>query len=61
MQVVNSIAFSDKTSYLYNDNIYNRRITLTEAKRIMNNVEECKWNAATEMIFLVSNQIGLRI
>ena len=61
LQVINGIAFSDKTNYLYNDNIYNRKITITEAKRIVANVDECRWNSATEMMFLVSNQIGLRI
>lgn len=61
MEVINTIAFSDKTNYLYQGNIYNRRITITEAKKIINNVQECIWNMFTKKIFLVSNQLGIKI
>ena len=36
-EVINSIAFSDKNTYLYNGNIYNRKITSQEAKNILAN------------------------
>ena len=59
--VINSIAFSDKNTYLYNNNIYNRKITSTEGKIILSNIKECKWNEKTEKMILVANQLKLRI
>ena len=59
--VINSIAFTDKDSYLYEGNIYNRKITSAEAKTILDNIEECTWNDSTSKMLLVSNQLKLRI
>ena len=59
--VINSIAFSDKNTYLHNNNIYNRKITSAEGKNILNNIKECKWNEKTEKMLLFANQLKLRI
>ena len=59
--VINSISFSDKNTYLHNNNIYNRKITSAEGKNILNNIKDCKWNEKTEKMLLVANQLKLRI
>ena len=59
--VINNIAFSDKNTYLYNGNIYNRKITSTDAKIILNNLDDCKWNTKTSLMLSVANQLKLRI
>ena len=37
--VINSIAFTDKSTYSYDGNIYSRKITSTEAKNILDNIK----------------------
>ena len=59
--VINNIAFSDKSTYLYNGNIYKRKITSTDAKNILSNIDECKWNQKTSLMLLVASQLKLRI
>ena len=59
--VINSIAFTDKDSYLYEGNIYNRKITSQEAKNLLANIGECKWNDSTSKMLLVANQLKIRI
>ena len=59
--VINNIAFSDKSTYSSNGNIYNRKITSGDAKIILNNIEECTWNDKTSLMLLVANQLKLRI
>ena len=59
--VINSIAFSDKNTYLYNNNIYNRKITSMDGKTILSNIKECIWTEKTEKMLLVANQLKLRI
>ena len=61
MEVINSIAHSDKSSYLYEGDIYSRRITSTDAKNILSNIDECKWNQKTSLMLLVASQLKLRI
>jgi len=60
-EVINNIAFSDKSTYSCDGNIYNRKITSAEAKTILDNIEECTWNDSTSKMLLVSNQLKLRI
>ena len=60
-EVINSIAFSDKNTYLYNGNIYNRKITSQEAKNILANIGDCTWTDNTAKMLLVANQLKLRI
>ena len=61
MEIVHSIANSDKSSYLYEGNIYTRKITSVDAKKILDNVLQCKWTDSTAKIFLIASQMGLRI
>ena len=60
-EVINSIAFSDKNTYLYNGNIYNRKITSQEAKNILANIGDCTWTDNTAKMLLVANQLKIRI
>ena len=60
-EVINSIAFSDKNTYLYKNNIYNRKITSEDGKTILNNIKECNWTVKTEKMILVANQLKLKI
>ena len=59
--VINSIAFTDKSTYSYDGDIYRRKITSTEAKNILDNINKCKWNEKTEKMLLVTNQLKLKI
>ena len=59
--IINNIAFSDKSTYSCDGNIYNRKITSADAKIIINNIEDCNWNDKTSLMLLVANQLKLRI
>ena len=59
--VINSIAFTDKSTYSYAGNIYNRKITSTEAKNILDNINKCKWTAVTSKLLIVASQLKLKI
>ena len=41
-EVINNIAFTDKSTYSSDGDIYNRKITSSEAKSILDNIEACK-------------------
>ena len=60
-EVINNIAFSDKGTYSSDGDIYNRKITSTDAKIILTNIEECTWNDKTSLMLLVANQLKIRI
>ena len=59
--IINNIAFSDKLTYSSDGDIYKRKITSSDAKIILNNIKECKWNEKTEKMLLIANQLKLRI
>ena len=61
IDVINRIAFTDKSTYSYNNNIYNKKITSEDARKIVRNVSECKWNHQTEKLKIIARQIGLRV
>ena len=61
MEVVRSIANSDKSSYLHEGNIYNRKLTSTDAKKILLDVMECRWSSTMWRVQLIASQLGLRI
>ena len=61
MDVVREISKSDKSSYLHDGNIYTRRISSTDAKKILLDVSECRWNHNTSEIHIVANQLSLKI
>jgi len=60
-EVINNIAFSDKSTYSVEGNIYKRKVTSTEAKNILTNIETCKWSGTTAKMLLVANQLKLQI
>ena len=59
--VIERLSITDNTTYTYDDIIYNRKITSTEAKSIINNLEIGKWTKINEKMLLVGNQLGLRV
>jgi len=50
-----------KSTYSYEGDIYNRKISSTEARNVINNLEGGVWNATTGLIKSVANQLKLRI
>ena len=61
IEVLNSMGYTDKSTYSYNNNIYNKKITSEDARKIVRNVSECKWNHQTEKLKIIARQIGLRV
>ena len=60
-EVLNNMAFTDKSTFAIDGNIYPRKITSNEAKNILECITDCRWNINCEKIFLVSNQLGILI
>ena len=46
LEIIRNISSSDKNSYLYDGNIYNRKITSADAKKIILDVSECRWSTS---------------
>ena len=61
MDVINRIAFTDKSTYSYNNDIYKKKITSEDAKKILNNVLTCKWTRTTAKLQIVASQLLLKI
>ena len=61
IDVINRIAFTDKSTYSYNNNIYNKKITSEDAKKILGNVLNCKWTSTTAKLKIIAHQLGLII
>ena len=61
MEVVHSIASSDKSSYLYEGDIYSRKITSNDAKRIIDNINQYRWTENTKKMFMIASQLGVII
>ena len=61
LEVLNSISFTDKSTYSYNNNIYNKKITSEDARKILGNVLNCKWTRTTAKLKIVGHQLGLII
>ena len=61
IDVINRIAFTDKSTYSYNNNIYNKKITSEDAKKILGNVLNCKWTNTTAKLKIIGHQLGLII
>tara|TARA_B100001109_G_C18703842_1_gene399287 strand:+ start:485 stop:778 length:294 start_codon:yes stop_codon:yes gene_type:complete len=61
MEIMHRIAFSDKSTYSNDGNIYSRKITSSLAKQAVNNVNDAKWNDKTSSVLIIANQIGLKI
>ena len=61
IEVVKNIASSDKSSYLYNGDIYSRKITSDDAKRIIDSINQCRWSENTRKMFMIASQLGVII
>ena len=61
IDVINRIAFTDKSTYSYNNDIYKKKITSEDAKKILGNVLNCKWTSTTAKLKIVGHQLGLII
>ena len=61
IDVINRIAFTDKSTYSYNNNIYKMKITSDDARKILGNVLNCKWTRTTAKLKIVGYQLGLII
>ena len=61
MDVINRIAFTDKSTYSYNNDIYKKKITSEDAKKILGNVLNCKWTSTTAKLKIVGHQLGFII
>ena len=51
VEVLSRISNTDKSSYLYEGDIYSRKITSNDARIILDNVNDCKWTESTKKIF----------
>ena len=60
-EVLSRISYTDKSTYSYENDIYKRKITTTEGKNILENIDVCKWNNTTSKILLLASQLKLRI
>jgi len=60
-EIINRLSLSDKTSYLYESNIYNRKVTSTDAKKIIKDINDCIWNNSTKKMLLIASQLKVRI
>jgi len=63
IDILNNISnsASDSNQYLYGNELYNKKITQSEALTILDNIYNGKWNATTAKCILVANQVGLNI
>lgn len=52
---------SDSNQYLYANELYNKKISQSDALTILGNIYNGKWNATTAKCMLVANQVGLNI
>jgi len=59
--ILERLAKSDNSNYLYDNIIYNRKVTSTEAKSILTNLEVCKWTVINNKMLLVASQVGLKL
>tara|TARA_Y200000002_G_C22154472_1_gene444322 strand:+ start:115 stop:435 length:321 start_codon:yes stop_codon:yes gene_type:complete len=63
MEVIDKIAnsASDSKQYLHSNEMHEKKITQSEALRILDNIYNGEWNATTEKCLLVANQIGMNL
>ena len=61
IEVLNSMGYTDKSTYSYNNNIYSKKITSEDAKKILGNTLNCKWTSTTAKLKIVGHQLGLII
>ena len=61
MDVLHRIAFTDKSTYSYNNNIYKKKITSEDARKVVLNVSNCKWTPTTAKLKLIASQLELKM
>ena len=61
VSIIERLSNTDSTTFSYSDYIYNRKITSTEARNIITNINSCKWAPVNEKMLLVASQLSLRI
>jgi len=61
MTILSSMAYTDKSTYSYDNTIYNKKITSEDAKKIIHNVGECKWTPTTAKMKLIAAQLCITI
>ena len=61
IDVINRIAFTDKSTYSYNNNIYKKKITSEDARKVVLNVSNCKWTPTTAKLKLIASQLELKM
>tara|TARA_R100001377_G_scaffold73099_1_gene49001 strand:- start:28 stop:321 length:294 start_codon:yes stop_codon:yes gene_type:complete len=61
LEIVRRISHTDNTSYLHEGNIYSRKVTSTDATKILLDVLECRWNRTTAQMKLIASQLGVII
>ena len=61
MEIIHTIANSDKSSYLYDGDIYSRKITSTDARKIIDNINQCRWTESTKKMFTIASQLQVII
>ena len=60
-ELLSRISYTDKDSYSYESDIYKRKVSTTEGRNILENIQLCKWNKTTAKMLLIANQLKLRI
>ena len=61
MDVINNMAYTDKSTYSYNNNIYKKKITSEDARKIVHNVSECIWTSNTAKMKIIASQLLLKL
>tara|TARA_Y100000310_G_C20050873_1_gene520494 strand:- start:63 stop:356 length:294 start_codon:yes stop_codon:yes gene_type:complete len=59
LEVLNGMAYTDKSTYSYNSNIYKKKITAEDAKKIIHNVAICRWTDNTAKMKIIASQLGV--
>ena len=59
--IIERLGKSDTSTYLYDHISHPRKVTVTEAKVILGNIEECKWPSVNNKMLLVASQASLRL
>ena len=55
------ISNTERKTYLYEGQLYDKKITAFDAREILKNILNCKWDVQTEKMFLVASQLSLNI
>ncbi len=61
MDVLHSMSYTDKSTYSYNNNIYKKKITSEDARKIVLNVNDCRWTTSTSKMKIIASQLMLRL